>query len=42
MNLKTGKRTAIPIHSEIKDTFCNKVCKQIEFPKINKQTDADL
>jgi predicted RNA binding protein YcfA (HicA-like mRNA interferase family) len=34
MNLKTGKKTAIPRHNEIKDTFCNEICKQLEIPKI--------
>ena len=34
MNLKTGKRTAIPRHSEIKDSLCNEICKQLEVPKI--------
>ena len=34
VNLKTGKRTAIPRHNEIKDTFCNEVCKQLGIPKI--------
>ena len=34
MNLQTGKRTAIPRHSEIKDTFCNEICKQLGVPKI--------
>jgi predicted RNA binding protein YcfA (HicA-like mRNA interferase family) len=34
MNLKTGKKTAIPRHNEIKDTFCNAICKQLEIPKI--------
>jgi len=34
MNLKTRKRTAIPRHSEIKDTLCNEICKQLGVPKI--------
>ena len=34
MNLKTGKRTAVPRHNEIKDTLCNEICKQIGVPKI--------
>ena len=33
-NLITGKRTSIPRHSEIKDTVCNEICKQLEVPKI--------
>jgi len=27
MNLETRKRTAVPRHVEIKDTFCNQICK---------------
>ena len=34
MNSKTGKRTAIPRHNEIKDTLCNDICKQLDIPKI--------
>ena len=34
MNLKTGKRTAIPRHNEIKDSLCNEICKQLDIPKI--------
>ena len=33
-NFITGKRTSIPRHSEIKDTVCNEICKQLEIPKI--------
>ena len=34
MNIKTGKRTSIPRHSELKDTFCNEICKQLGIPKV--------
>jgi len=34
MNLKTGKRTAVPRHNEIKDTLCNEICKQLGISKI--------
>ena len=32
MNSKTGKRTSIPRHNEIKDTLCNEICKQLGVP----------
>jgi len=34
MNLNTGKRTAIPRHTEINDVICNEICKQLGIPKI--------
>ncbi|MCL2073006.1 MAG: type II toxin-antitoxin system HicA family toxin [Marinilabiliaceae bacterium] len=34
MNLITGKRAAVPRHSEIKDSLCNEICKQFGIPKI--------
>ena len=34
MNLMSRKRTAVPRHSEIKDTLCNEICKQLGVPKI--------
>ena len=33
-NLVTGKKTSIPRHSEIKDTVCNEICKQLGIDKI--------
>jgi len=35
MNSKTRKRTAVPRHTEIKNTLCNDICKQLDVPKIN-------
>jgi mRNA interferase HicA len=34
MNSKTRKRTAVPRHTEIKNTLCNDICKQLDVPKI--------
>jgi predicted RNA binding protein YcfA (HicA-like mRNA interferase family) len=34
INLKTGKRNAIPRHIEIGDDLCNEICKQLGIPKI--------
>ena len=33
-NPKTNKIAPIPRHNEIKDTFCNEICKQLGVPKI--------
>jgi len=33
-NPQNNKTTAIPRHNEIKDTFCNDICKQLGIPKI--------
>jgi mRNA interferase HicA len=33
-NVINSKRTAIPRHNEIDDILCNKICKQLEVPKI--------
>ena len=33
-NPKNNKNSAIPRHSEIKDVFCNEICKQLGIPKI--------
>jgi predicted RNA binding protein YcfA (HicA-like mRNA interferase family) len=34
-NPKNNKTTAIPRHNEIKNTFCNEICKQLEVSRIN-------
>jgi len=34
MNIKTGKRTAVPRHTEIRDIVCNDICKQLGIEKI--------
>ena len=34
INLKTGKRTCIPRHNELKDSLCNEICKQLGIAKI--------
>jgi len=34
INLKTGKRTSVPIHNEIDDDLCNDICKQLGIPLI--------
>jgi len=33
-NPAAKKTTAVPRHNEIDDNLCNKICKQIEVPKI--------
>jgi mRNA interferase HicA len=34
INLTTRKRAAVPRHTEIKDSLCNEICKQLGVPKI--------
>ena len=34
MNLFTGKRSAVPRHTEIDDMLCNTICKQLGIPNI--------
>jgi len=29
-----NKATAVPRHNEIDDNLCNKICKQLEVPKV--------
>ena len=34
VNLKTGKKSALPRHNEFGDVFCNEICKQFDILKI--------